>query len=117
MKLLEIYNISNTDLESIQRSNPRVYTFITFFGGLYIDFGWFGLVIMFLFGMFQKILFNKVKQKKPQYLPLFLFFIFINFFMLTFNFFRNTGVNILTVNIVFIIFVSIYNRFLAIVKE
>jgi hypothetical protein len=117
VKFLEIYNITNTDLESIQRSNPRVYTFITFFGGLYIDFGWFGLVIMFLFGVFQKILFNKVKKNKPHYLPLFIFFIFINFFMLTFNFFRNAGVSILTINIVFIICVSTYNRFSPIAKE
>ena len=109
--------ITQLDLSKIQNANPRGYSFITFFGGLYIDLGWYGLVFMFLFGAFQKILFNKVKQKKPQYLPLLLFFIFTNFFMLTFNFFRNTGVSILTVNIVFIICVSVYNRILARVKD
>jgi len=109
--------ITQLDLSKIQNANPRGYSFITFFGGLYIDLGWYGLVFMFFFGAFQKILFNKVKQKKPQYLPLLLFFIFTNFFMLTFNFFRNTGVSILTVNIVFIICVSVYNRILARVKD
>ena len=117
IKFANKLGITHLDLSKIKKANPRGYSFTTFFGGLYIDFGWYGLVFMFFFGAFQKILFNKVNQKKPQYLPLLLFFIFTNFFMLTFNFFRNTGVSILTVNIVFIICVSVYNRILARVKD
>mgnify|MGYP000321146245 CR=1 FL=1 len=41
--------ITHLDISKIQNANPRGYSFITFFGGLYIDIGWYGLVFMFFF--------------------------------------------------------------------
>ncbi len=103
VKLTNKYGITNSSLPEIKSANPRGYSFITHFGGIYIDFGWFGLLFMFVLGVLQKWLFNRVKEEKVVFLPLFLFFIFMNFFMLTFNFLRNTGVSIITVNIMFIL--------------
>lgn len=102
--------VSNNDLSKIQAKHPRGYTFITFFGGLYIDFGWFGLLVLFLFGAIQRRISNAVKSEKIEYIPLAIFFLFVNFFMLTFNFIENTGTYFLTVCIVFILFVNIKGR-------
>lgn len=98
--------LTNTDLDAVQRKHPRGYTFITFFGGLYIDFGWLGILIMIAYGASQKIVFNAVKVHRTEYIPLFIFLLFVNFFMLTFNFIENTGTYFLAVSIGFIVFVK-----------
>ncbi|MFY0603970.1 MAG: oligosaccharide repeat unit polymerase [Flavobacteriaceae bacterium] len=82
---------TNTNLEKVQENHPRGYTFITFFGGLYLDFGWVGLLIMFFYGAGQRVIYEAVKKCKVEYIPLFIFLLFANFFMLTFNFIENTG--------------------------
>jgi len=104
------YGISNTDLNAVELKNPRQITFITFFGGLYLDFGWLGIIIMFLFGNFQRFLANRSSQK-TAYLPLFVFLLFCNFFMLTFNFIKSSGVHVLVVCLVVIFMVSLYPKF------
>ncbi|MCF6349958.1 MAG: hypothetical protein L3J23_02875 [Flavobacteriaceae bacterium] len=81
-----IYNVNVNN-----KISPREYTFISFFGGMYLDFGWFALVFMFALGAIQKIIFVQVKSNNIYFLPIFIFLIFINFFMLTFNFYRGTG--------------------------
>ena len=105
-KLTNRLGITNLDLYKIKSANPREYSFITFFGGLYIDFGWFGLIVMFFLGMIQKLLFNQVKKKNAQFLPLFIFLIFVNFFMLIFNFLAGSGSSFITISIFVILIIS-----------
>ena len=38
-------------------ANPRVYTYVTFFGSFFLDFGWWALIVFFVFGMFQRVIF------------------------------------------------------------
>lgn len=107
--------LTNINLSEIQAKHPRGYTFITFFGGIYIDFGWLGVLIMFLFGALQRKIANAINMKKIEYIPLAIFFLFVNFFMLTFNFIENTGTYFLTVCSGFILFSNrekIFQRFL-----
>jgi hypothetical protein len=99
--------LTNYNLHDIYISSPRGYTFITFFGGLYLDFGWFALFPVFLLGMLQKFLSLRIQQKQFHYAPLFVFFLFTNFFMLTFNFFRGTGTYTLISCVIFALILSI----------
>lgn len=100
-KLTNHFNITHYNLDKIHLASPRGYTFISFFGGMYIDFGWFALIIMFVLGAVQKIIYNKVQQAQYYYAPLLIFLLFINFFMLTFNFFKGTGTYTLISCIIF----------------
>ncbi len=105
-KFTNKYKISNVDLEKISKSAPRGYTFISFFGGMYIDFGWFSLLVMIALGAIQKIVYNKVKQKQYYFAPILIFLLFTNFFMLTFNFFKGTGTYTLISCIIFAVLLS-----------
>lgn len=115
-KFTNKYGFTKTNLHEIQSINPRVLTFITFFGGLYIDFGWFGLLIMLLYGRFQRFVANNVFIKNNSYLPLFFFFLFCNFFMLTFNFIKSTGTYILVICFTLIFIVSLINKAKVVVR-
>lgn len=103
-------NLSNYNLNKIYLASPRGYTFISFFGGMYIDFGWFALIFMFILGVIQKAIYQKIKQNYFIFAPLFLFLLFTNFFMLTFNFFRGTGTYTLISCIIFVILSSYLMR-------
>jgi len=102
--------ITQLDLSKIQNANPRGYSFITFFGGLYIDLGWYGLLFMFFFGALQKYLYNQVQRQRIELLPLLIFFLFLNFFMLSFNFLRGNGVSMIMASLIFILVVYIKNK-------
>ena len=102
--------ITHLDISKIQNANPRGYSFITFFGGLYIDIGWYGLLFMFFFGAFQKYLYNQVQRQRIELLPLLIFFLFLNFFMLSFNFLRGNGVSMIMASLMFILAVYIKNK-------
>lgn len=106
------YRITNTNLEDVQYMNPRGITFVTFFGGLYIDFGWLGLIVMFLYGSFQRFIVNSIHiNNNSSYLPFLIFFLFCNFFMLTFNFIRNTGTYTIVVCLIVIFAVTLHSKF------
>lgn len=102
--------ITQLDLSKIQNANPRGYSFITFFGGLYIDLGWYGLIFMFFFGAFQKHLYDQVQRQRIELLPLLIFFLFLNFFMLSFNFLRGNGVSMIMASLIFILVIHIKNK-------
>jgi hypothetical protein len=59
-RLTNKLNITNLDL-STKNSHPREYVYTSFFGSFFIDFGWFSLILFFVFGMFQKLVFNLSK--------------------------------------------------------
>ena len=109
-KFTNKYEFTDSNLKEVQLMNPRGSTFITFFGGLYVDFGWFGLIMIFFYGCFQKRIMNKVTIGNNSYLPLFLFFLFCNFFMLTFNFLRGMGTYTLIVCFAIVFSLSLWNK-------
>lgn len=109
-KFTNKYEFTDSNLKEVQLMNPRGSTFITFFGGLYVDFGWFGLIMIFLYGCFQKRIVDKITFGNNSYLPLFFFFLFCNFFMLTFNFLKGTGTYILVVCFAIVFSLSLWNK-------
>ncbi|WP_158651311.1 O-antigen polymerase [Pseudotamlana carrageenivorans] len=72
-------------------TSPRNFVYITFFGGLFLDFGWFSILLMFLFGIFQKYIFQKAIIS-IVWRPLLVYILIINVFLLMFNYIRGSGV-------------------------
>ena len=85
-KFINIVFRTNINLKEIQQSPPRTGVYTTFFGPIFIDFGWFSLVFVFFFGVFQKLIYNKILQGRFQFIPLLFYLLIINFFMPVFNF-------------------------------
>ena len=85
-KFINIVFRTNINLKEIQQSPPRTGVYTTFFGPIFIDFGWFSLVFIFFFGVFQKLIHNKILQGRFQFTPLLFYLLIINFFMPVFNF-------------------------------
>ena len=86
VKFVNIIFRTDFDLKEIQNAPPRTGVYTTFFGPIFIDFGWFSLIFMFFFGAFQKLLFNKTIEGRFQFIPLLFYMLIINFFMPVFNF-------------------------------
>ncbi len=105
-KFLNITLGTNIDLQKIQTSPPRTGIYTTFFGPIYMDFGWLSFVFMFMFGWIQKFVYNKTLTGKSQYLPLLFYFLIINFFMPVINFIISAqGLYII---IAFVIFAMVF---------
>lgn len=64
----------------------RVGVFTSFFGPLWIDFGWFGLPFMLLFGAACKYVARRAKADKAAALPLHAYLCVVLFFMPVVNF-------------------------------
>ncbi len=86
--------------------SPREYVYLTAFGGFYIDFRWFSVALMFLFGVFQKYVFNKSEQF-IIWRPLTIFFLIINVFLLIINYLRGGGIYPIASLFLFFIFLKI----------
>lgn len=89
-KLTNRLNITNTDLNT-DKNHPRRYVYTSFFGSFYIDFGWFALIPMFLFGAFQKIIFL-FSQKSNVAKVFFIFLLSVNISMPIFNLLSGSGI-------------------------
>ncbi len=86
VKLFNKLGVTNENLKSLHNPTKRI-TYITFFGGLYLDFKWFSLVFMFMFGWIQKQLILRFNTN-VLVRPFIIIFIFFNMFMLVVNFLR-----------------------------
>ena len=71
--------------------SPREFVYITTFGGFYLDFRWFSVVLMFLFGIFQKYVFEKSKVDF-FWTPVMLYVLIINLFLIVINYIRGAGI-------------------------
>ena len=77
---------TNVDLEKIQNSPVRVGVYSTFFGPIFLDFGWFSPLFMLIFGILQGKLYNKVINGAFRYIPLLFYILVVDFFMPVINF-------------------------------
>jgi hypothetical protein len=64
----------------------KVGVFQTFFGGVWVDFGFFGPIFMFLFGYVSRLTAMLARAGSMAALPIYLYFIIIIFFMPVSNF-------------------------------
>lgn len=102
------YTMIGSDYLTAQRVQDFVYrdgVFQTFFGPLWVDFGWFALLLMAPFGYIMKRMAAMVSQGSVAYLPLYCYLIIVVFFMPVVNFLIS-GFGILAIT-AFIIFLLI----------
>lgn len=84
VKLLEVFDLaSGIDPELLF---PRVGIFTSFFGPLWVDFGWFGPLVMAIFGFFARNLATMVRRGDMGALPLYSYLLVILFFAPVVNF-------------------------------
>jgi len=119
VKFINIIFRTDINLEEIQNSPPRTGIYTTFFGPIFIDFGWLAFVFMFFFGAIQKTIYNKCLEGRFQFIPLLFYFLIINFFMPVFNFINGAqGLYIITTFVLFpIIFIFLTGRLFLAIKN
>lgn len=105
-KFINIIFGTDIDLKTIQISPPRSGIYTTFFGPIFMDFGWLSLIFMYFFGVFQKSIYNKVLKGRFQFTPLLFYILIINFFMPVINFIN--GAQGLYTIVSFVLFATIY---------
>ena len=109
---------TDMNLDKVQKSPPRIGVYTTFFGPIFIDFGWGAVVFMFLLGLFQKLIFNASMKGKFYYLPLVFYASIVTFFMPVVNFITTAqGIYIITAFCIFIFVYSILNKDLIFKKK
>lgn len=79
-----------TEKIPLTNPSPRKYVYLTTFGGFYIDFRWFSLIIMFSLGIAQKYCFIR-SGENVLYQPIVTYFILLNFTFIILNYIRGAG--------------------------
>ena len=80
------------DPEIPHKYNARPGIWSTFFQNWYMDFGWWGVLWMFVLGLFVKLIWNKIRyEQNIFYLPLLLFFMLVFMYLMQLNRFVGTG--------------------------
>jgi oligosaccharide repeat unit polymerase len=83
------YQLIGVDIQN--RFDVETYVFRdgvwqTFFGPLWVDFGWFGPFVMIIFGVIIQVLSIRVRKGSLALLPLYTYLIIVVFFMPVINF-------------------------------
>ncbi|WP_092465980.1 hypothetical protein [Winogradskyella thalassocola] len=79
-----------TEFDNVNPS-PRKFVYLTAFGSLYIDFRWFTLLFFFLFGMFQRYVYDK-SFSSSIHSPILIYLTIINVFLPILNYMRGAGI-------------------------
>lgn len=70
----------NTD-DAVMAAQPRTGIFTTFFGPLYVDFGWVGIPLMLLFGVIAYRVWRRAKEGDVAIAPFAMYLTMVVFFM------------------------------------
>lgn len=108
-RFTNILGLTNYDVKSIHSKSPRSFTYITFFGGLYLDFKWFALVVLFLIGLVQKQIDIKIAQGQHGLIYFYIFFILFNILMPVVNILRGVGMYTLISGLILLLLVRQLN--------
>ncbi|MDD3352754.1 hypothetical protein [Zoogloea sp.] len=79
LKALSVFGL--TESLSTESLYYRSGIFTTFFGTLWMDFGWFGPLVMLFFGLICKYVAEKARGGYLQALPIYVYFCVVIFFM------------------------------------
>lgn len=84
VKLLAMFGLASEP--NLFELFPRVGIFTSFWGPLWVDFGWLGLLVMFLFGFMARMVARAARGGDLRAYPLYTYFCVILFFMPVVNF-------------------------------
>ena len=82
---------SKTDIQMIQELAPRQGVYTTLYGPLYLDFGWFTLLFMFLFGKYTNSVYKKAKAGSEWAVLTYFYLFIVIMFSPVFNFIVGAG--------------------------
>ncbi|MCR9242071.1 MAG: hypothetical protein NXH87_11895 [Rhodobiaceae bacterium] len=101
VKLLSIVGVGGDVVES---RYYRIGVFTSFFGPLWVDFGWLGPFFMTLFGVLCKFLAQRVQSGSIPHMPLYFYLCVVLFFMPVVNFLISAqGMYTITAFVVFLV--------------
>lgn len=109
-RFTNILGLTNYDVKSIHKNSPRSHTYITFFGGLYLDFKWFALLIMLLLGMLQKRIDKRINNGHVYLFYFYIFFIIFNILMPVVNIIRGVGMYTLLSGLILLLLIRKLNQ-------
>lgn len=115
VKLFNRLGISKIPLVTLGNPVKRI-TYITFFGGLYLDFGWFALIVMFFLGIIQNRII-RYSEINAYFQPLLVIILFTNFFLLVFNFIRAQMLISLFIYLLILIFFFQFRKYCEKIKK
>jgi len=89
-KFMKKIGKTNVDIGNLKKHHPREYVYVTFFGSLFIDFGWVYVLLVFLFGMFQKLIYQ-LSETNPIAMLFWVILLSVNIAMPIFNLTAGAG--------------------------
>jgi hypothetical protein len=102
LKALNIFGMDFAPTYDLESSYYRVGVFTSFFGPLWMDFGWLGPLFLLFFGAFSKKISLLARSGRLEALPLHSFFMVVIFFMPVVNFMISaTGMYIINALLIF----------------
>ena len=79
------------NFEQLQKLPPRTGVYTTLFGPLYIDFGWFIIPFILLFGIFTKRIYQKAISGNDVAILIYFYLAIVIIFSPVFNFINGAG--------------------------
>lgn len=108
----------NFDAKKVQELAPRQGVYTTFFGPLFIDFGWVSILFMLFFGKIVRSIYEKARKGSDWAIVMYFYFFIVLMFSPVFNFINGAGgIFILTSIIVFSFISSNFYMFQRIQNE
>lgn len=86
-KFIGVIMGDNSLLDAVIASQPRVGTFTSFLGPIFVDFGWFGPLYMFFFGAVSGWIWRRCLSGRVVWMPLYFYFAMMIFFAPVVSFF------------------------------
>lgn len=82
---------NNIDLEKVQNLTPRPGVYSTLFGPLFIDFGWFTILFMFIFGRYSRKIYRDAIYGVDASVLIYFYIIIVLLFAPVFNFINGSS--------------------------
>lgn len=113
-KFVTILTGDYTTMDAVANAQPRIGTFTTFLGPVFVDFGWVGPVYMFFFGFVAGRIWSKCVSGEVMWVPLYFYFVLMLVFVPVVNFFVSAqGLYTITAFLLFVLISKLSNRSLS----
>lgn len=111
VKFFLVFISDQSFLERVASAQPRVGTFTSFLGPVFVDFGLLGPIYMFLFGFISGKIWRKCVNGNLVWIPLYFYFVLMILFMPVVSFFVSAqGLYTMTAFIMFVVFSKFRRR-------
>jgi hypothetical protein len=105
-RFLSIISGTQFNVNNLLALSPRVGVYTTLLGPLYIDFGWFNLIFMFLAGFSVRRIYHKAMMGVDWAVVMYFYFFIVLAFWPVFNFINGAGGIFILTSIVLLSFIT-----------